>query len=125
MTVRKLLILTIFTLVFSSCSIEEYASYEQFQNNIPPDGIRINYDPDSSLTNIEEINSELKGDDKDVFTKSLAWFGTESEYGFEMIHGKTARELVNIVNCLKKTSPKEKSKCITKSSKSTPKNGAL
>lgn len=106
-------LLILFILTFQvGCSLEERPSYEPLQNSIPSDGIAINYDPNSSLTNITEIQSQLSEADEKVFTASLSWFGTESDVGFDRIHGKTAKQLVDIVNCLKTTAPDQQATCL-------------
>ena len=97
--------------VLTSCSSHEQETYEVFPNSIQAGGIAIDYDPESSLTNISKISSELGEKEADIFNKSLAWYGTESDFGFDKIHSKTARQLVNIVNCLKVTEPKSQVKC--------------
>lgn len=95
-----------------SCSEEERPSYDPITNNIPQGGITINYDPASTLTNIDDINSELSDDNRDTFSKSLSWYGTEATFGFDVIHGKTAAQLVSIVNCLKVSETEVQHACV-------------
>jgi hypothetical protein len=110
--VRSSSFIILLPLIFIGCSFEERPSYQAYQNNIPAGGIGINYDPNSSLTNITEIQSQLSEADEKVFTASLSWFGSESDVGFDRIHGKTAKQLVDIVNCLKTTEPDQQSACL-------------
>ncbi len=95
-----------------ACSGKERPSYNPVTNNIPQGGITINYDPASTLTNIDEINSELSDDNRDIFSNSLAWYGTEATFGFDAIHGKSASELIDIVNCLKTSHTDTQYKCV-------------
>lgn len=97
--------------LLASCSSHDQESDEIFPNTIPAGGTAINYDPESSLINIPKISSELGEKEDFIFSKSLAWYGTESDFGFDKIHSKTARQLVNIVNCLKVTEQNSQLKC--------------
>jgi len=103
----------LFLTLLIACSPEERPSYATYENNIPDGGIKINYDPETSLTNISEIQQQLNKNDEQVFISSLTWYGTESEFGFDYIHDKTAKELVDIVNCLKTTQPNLQQSCFT------------
>lgn len=107
----KKMLQIIFMLLLISCSSDEQPSYKPLQNNLPSGGPLINYDPDVSLTNIAEIEEFLDEDDEETFNKSLSWYGTESEFGFENIHNKSAKQLVDIVNCLKVNEPGKQEKC--------------
>lgn len=98
-------------IILSACSYHEHESYEVLPNSIRAGGTAINYDHQSTLINIAEITSELGEKDGVVFNKALAWYGTESDFGFDRIHTKTARQLVNIVNCLKVTDKESKPLC--------------
>ena len=108
---KKIVILLFFLSLLAACTYEEKISYKPLINNIPQGGEQIDYDPDSSLTNIQRIVSKLDKKNKQVFEESLSWYGTEAEFGFQYIHGKTAYELVNILNCLKITKPNDQKKC--------------
>lgn len=110
MTMLKILIV-IFAVFSLGCSSDEHPSYEIIHNSLKSGGPTINYDPNSSLTNISEIQEYLSEIDELKFTKSLAWYGTESNFGFEKIHNRNAKELVDIVNCLKTNSKNEQEKC--------------
>lgn len=93
------------------CSSDEHPSYEPIQNSLPPGGPSINYDPDTSLSNIPEIERSLNDKDVEIFSKSLSWYGTESNFGFDHIHNINAKQLVDIVNCLKTTDKEHQGKC--------------
>lgn len=107
--------LRIFIILFAvfslGCSSDEHPNYEIIHNSIKSGGPTINYDPESSLTNIPEIQEYLGENDELIFTESLAWYGTESNFGFDKIHNKNAKELVDIVNCLKTNAVNEQEKC--------------
>ncbi len=105
------ILIAIFTVFSLSCSSDEHPSYEIIHSNLKPGGPTINYDPNSNLTNISEIQEYLSETDELKFTKSLAWYGTESNYGFDKIHNRNAKELVDIVNCLKTNVKNEQVKC--------------
>jgi len=108
----KKIISLILVLIVSGCSYDEHPSYKPISNSLPDGGPTINYDPNTSLTNIPEIESYLGEKNAEIFNKSLSWYGTESNYGFEYIHNKNAKQLVDIVNCLKSSTPKDNNKCI-------------
>ncbi len=97
--------LKLFTLIIIllniSCSTDEHPSYETLSNNITNENLTISFDSDKGLTNIAEIMKSLPDEQKIVFTQSLSWYGTESEFSLEKLHDKNAKELVDIVNCLK------------------------
>lgn len=104
-----LLFFLIFIIVLG-CSTEERPSYESMENILPSGGVII-YDPDSSFMNIPEVQEGLTEQQKAVFASSLSWYGTESEYGLDKLEGKTAKQLVDIVNCLKTSAPQEQEYC--------------
>lgn len=107
---KKSIVLTIMFLALG-CSGDNFPSYEPINNTLPNSGIKINYDENSSLTNIQEIQEQFDSKNSEVFMKSLTWYGTEANYGFNYIHGKTAKELVDIVNCLKTSNISKQEKC--------------
>lgn len=107
---KKILLLILVSLIIG-CSTDEHPSYKAMENNLQSTGPTINYDPDSSFTNISEIQEYLSKEDSEIFTKSLSWYGTESNYGLNKIHNKNAKELVDIVNCLKISVASEQDKC--------------
>jgi len=110
---KKILLFILVTLVIG-CSTDEHPSYKAIQNNLQLGGPTINYDPNSSLTNISEIQEYLSEKDSEIFTESLSWYGTESNHGLNKIHNKNAKELVDIVNCLKISITSEQDNCFNK-----------
>jgi len=107
----KYLITFIFISVLIGCSGDSFPSYAPLENTLPESGLKIDYNPSGSLTNVQEIQNQLNDKDSEIFIKSLSWYGTESNFGFDYIHGKTAKELVDIVNCLKTNSPEKQKAC--------------
>ncbi|WKD49694.1 hypothetical protein [Microbulbifer spongiae] len=97
--------LIVFTLF--ACGLEERPSYKIYVNTLPEQGPVLQYDPESGLTNLAQVKAGLQERDLDKFNRSLDWYGTESHFGIERIDGKTARELVDLVNCLKKNEPNQ------------------
>ena len=97
----KYLLATLF--ILTACSENDQESYSVLINPIKAGGAVINFDPDSTFTNIPEITESLSEREGEIFNKSLAWYGVESDFELERLHSKTARQLVNIVNCLKVT----------------------
>lgn len=85
------------------CSMEEHPSQTLIENNLPVGGPQIKYDPESSFINIDQVTENLNASHSEKFKASLGWYGTESTFGLEKLHGKTAKEVVDIVNCLKKS----------------------
>ncbi|MCL6272182.1 hypothetical protein M3P05_19870 [Sansalvadorimonas sp. 2012CJ34-2] len=109
---KRLLLLTTLVLI-TACSGDNFPSYKSIENTIPDGGLTIDYDPNNTLTNIPDIESQLSEDHQLIFNESLSWYGTEANFGFEYIHKKTAHELVEIVNCLKTTPPEsQKTNCL-------------
>lgn len=83
------------------CSLEERPSPNVLENTLPEGGPTVEYDPATSFTNIDQVTSNLNAPNAEKFNASLGWYGTESTFGLEKLHGKTAKEVVDIVNCLK------------------------
>lgn len=106
---KYLILIVIASLV--GCSGDEHPSYDQIKNTIPIGGETIIYNPDTSLEKITAIQQQLTGDNRKAFDSSLSWYGTESAYGLDKIHNKTAHQLVTIVNCLKVTPRKKQDTC--------------
>ncbi|BFM15699.1 hypothetical protein R50073_18820 [Maricurvus nonylphenolicus] len=107
---RTVLFLFAFSIVLG-CSLEERPPYESIENTLPAGGVAIAYDPASSFTNIPEVQEALTEEQKAVFTSSLSWYGTESNHGLEKLSGKTAKQLVDIVNCLKTSDSQQQERC--------------
>ena len=105
----SLFLLTIF---IAACYEEERPSYDVVENLLPKGGPTIKYSPENSLENVEELRSFLNKESVKIFDDSLSWYGTESSYGLDRIHGKTAKQIVNTVNCLKSTTKDQRSTCL-------------
>lgn len=98
---NKLLPLLVFVCLILGCQSEQRPSYEVLENTLPEGGAVIHYDPEIGLTNINQVVSTLSPADAEVFNRSLEWYGTESSYGLDRVAGRTANQLVEVVNCLK------------------------
>lgn len=96
------------------CSLEERPYQAAVENTLPVDGPTIEYDPESSFTNIDQIASTLSSLDAEKFNTSLGWYGTESSFDLARLEGKTASEVVNIVNCLKMSEEEQRPACFDK-----------
>ncbi|OMH39406.1 hypothetical protein [Motiliproteus sp. MSK22-1] len=104
---RKRVTLTCLSILIVGCELKQRPSYAPLENTLPPGGPTIQYDPDSSFKNIDKISATLSDEDSKKFGRSLGWYGTESDFSLEKIDGKTARQSVEIVNCLKQAETKE------------------
>ncbi len=97
--------------ILMSCSPAPHPEYESLKNDLPAGGMTIAFTSDVGFTNIEEIASHLSEEQADVFYQSLSWYGTEVLFGLSRLHGKTAGEAVDIVNCLKVSEPEHHEGC--------------
>ncbi len=88
------------------CSTEERPSYDIFQNTLPPGGPTLQYSA-QGLYGVDELLSPLSEEHAKIFSQSLQWYGTEAESGLNQLHGKTAWQIVEIVNCLKQVTEQE------------------
>ncbi|NNG01443.1 MAG: hypothetical protein HKM93_18790 [Desulfobacteraceae bacterium] len=104
-------LLILFSALIIGCSQDEHQSYVPIDNILKPGGPAINYDPNSSYTNIDEIQKSLSDKESEIFNKSLSWYGTESIFKLERMHNKSAKEVVDIVNCLKISELSNQEKC--------------
>lgn len=93
------------------CSLEEHPSQTVLENTLPEGGPTVEYDPATSFTNIDQVTMNLNALNTEKFNASLGWYGTESSFGLVKLDGKTAREVVDIVNCLKKAEKEQQSAC--------------
>lgn len=89
------------SITFIGCSLEEHPSQSVIENTLPKGGPTIAYAPENSFTNIDEITATLSKNHAEKFNNSLGWYGTQSNFGLAKLEGKTARQAVDIVNCLK------------------------
>jgi len=101
----------IFTALVLGCSQDEHPSYESIENILKSGGPTINYGPNSSYTNIAEVQNSLGEKESEIFTKSLSWYGTESNFNLDRMHNRSAKELVDIVNCLKTSETNVQEEC--------------
>lgn len=93
------------------CSLEERSSQTVLENTLPEGGPTVEYDPATSFTNIDQITTNLNASNTEKFNASLGWYGTESNFALVKLDGKTAREVVDIVNCLKKAEKEQQPAC--------------
>jgi hypothetical protein len=111
----KLLSATCFiaVLVVSACDVQESRPpYEPLQNIIPAGGRLIEWDDERKQLNIEEVKAGLDDKSRAVFSDSMDWYATESDFGFDSLNGKTASEAVDTVNCLKASAPDSQQGCM-------------
>jgi len=102
---RILLLLGIVLVV--GCSLEDHASYEPANNDLATGGPLLVVEQGAPV-NLDEVTESLGQEDLATFQESLSWYGTEADSPMSALHGKTAYQIVNVVNCLKTSSdPKE------------------
>ncbi|MET1257549.1 hypothetical protein [Aliikangiella maris] len=94
-------LISLILLVTVSCQLEERPSDAVFENSLPIGGIVIQFIPNEGLKNIDQITQTLKKENVKIFNQSLDWYSTESDFPLSKLDGKTAKQLVDIVNCLK------------------------
>lgn len=85
------------------CSLEEHASYEPADNNLATGGPLLVVEQGAPV-NVDEMVARLDQEELATFQKSLSWYGTESDSPMNALHGKTAYQIVDVVNCLKASS---------------------
>ena len=108
-TLRIQIIMVI--LATMGCSVKESRpTYGILENNVPTDSIRIEWNIDGGLVNINNIEKSLSPESKATFSRSLGWYGTEGQHSLEKLNGLTAKQLVDVVNCLK-SKPKKGMQC--------------
>ena len=105
---RKRVTLICLSFLTVGCDLEQHRAYAPIENTLPSGGLTVQYDPDSSFKNIDKISATLSDEDSQKFNRSLGWYGTESDFSLEKLDGKTARQSVEIVNCLKRAGTKER-----------------
>lgn len=74
---------------------------KSYVNTLPEGGIKSRYTPKQGFMNLEAMKESLDRYERAIFDKSISWYATESEFSFTKIDAKTAKEIVDIVNCLK------------------------
>lgn len=102
---RTLILISI--VLLSACSFDEHASYEPLTNTLPEGGPKLLV-RDEGPVNVDKMIASLDEEDSRVFDQSLSWFGTESDLPLTTLDGKTARDIVSAVNCLKGPDASEK-----------------
>ncbi|MBM7074362.1 hypothetical protein JQC92_20435 [Shewanella sp. 202IG2-18] len=108
-------------ILFVGCSAQQSNIYEKlnqsYTNILPVYGTRSEYTPTDGFINLEVMESELNTESEIIFKESVSWYATESDFPFTKLNNKTAKEIVDIVNCLKKkkqSNTKERSVCFFK-----------
>ena len=97
----------------AACDVQESRpSYEPLQNTVPAGGRLIEWDSERKKLNIEEVKAGLDDKSRAVFSDSMNWYATESDFDFESLYGKTAREAVDAINCLKGSAPESQRGCM-------------
>ncbi|WP_444996419.1 hypothetical protein [Aliikangiella sp. IMCC44359] len=111
---KNIILVMLLSIVVVGCSLEEQPSQAVLENTLPEGGPTIKYDSATSFTNIDQITSNLSAPNAEKFNASLGWYGTESNFGLMKLDGKTAKEVIDIVNCLKKAEKKQQLICFDK-----------
>jgi len=103
-----------FAIVIPACDMEDpRPDYDPMTNNIPEGGELIEWHTEQGLLNIADIEKDLGIKNRETFSQSIGWYATESNVGFDRLSGKTARQAVDMINCLKTTVLKNQKKCLT------------
>ncbi len=106
-----IVILSVF--VGTSCKIEESRpTYDPISNDLPSEGTLIKWDQKDGFTNMKEVENSLNSKHRVKFNNSMSWLATESDLNLSLLSGKTARETVDIANCLKTSNPNTANKCV-------------
>ncbi|WP_102795390.1 hypothetical protein [Bowmanella denitrificans] len=104
-------ILILLILLNLGCVDEQRPSYQTLENRLPEGGPQIIY-RDNQLQNVAQISQSLESQHASIFERSLAWYGTESDFSLAKLDGKSARQVVETVNCLKaKTDKNDQALC--------------
>ena len=98
---RNVAFAILLSMALFGCSLEERPSWAAIENTLPQGGPTVHYEPSSGLSNVGEVSDHLTDSDALKFNASLGWYGTESVHDLKRLDGKTAREVIDIVNCLK------------------------
>lgn len=100
-------------ILLTACDIQEKRpSYRPLKNSVPSGGLLIQWNKEQGLLNIDDIEASLSDEDRQVFSQSLGWYATESDYGFEHLAGKSARQAIDTINCLKAALPENQQNCL-------------
>jgi len=95
-----------------ACSSEESRpKYDPFKNTLVEGGETIKWNKNQGLVNIDNVEKMFYPKDKKIFSASLEWYATESNYSFNKLSEKTAKQTVDIINCLKSTDLNKQDNC--------------
>jgi hypothetical protein len=82
------------------------------QNTLPIGGKLLEQNKESGLLNIDDVEGNLDERSLDIFRKSLEWYAAETDLGLEHFIGMTARQSVDLVNCIKTSPPESQDGCL-------------
>ncbi len=100
----KIIGVLIFFSFVSACTFEHEGPDSQvYVNTLPKGGLSVELSEDGQLANVLAIESSLSKEHQEIFNASIQWIATESDIPFSSLEGKTAFDLVQVANCLKKT----------------------
>ncbi|MEJ2691755.1 MAG: hypothetical protein P8166_01575 [Candidatus Thiodiazotropha sp.] len=99
--------------LLTACDIQEKRpSYRPLKNSVSSGDLLIQWSKEQGLLNIDDIEARLSDEDRQVFSQSLEWYATESDYGVERLAGKSAKQAVDAINCLKVALPENPQSCM-------------
>ena len=85
-----------------SCSQdEERPNYNVIENTIPNSSLTLKWSQSNGFENQNKVLKSLNRNNKKIFSQSLSWISTESNIKLEILNGKSAKQFVDLVNCLK------------------------
>lgn len=79
--------LALLVLLNIGCVDEQRPSYQTLENTLPSGGLKIIY-RDNQLQNAAQISQSLQSQHASIFERSLAWYGTESDFSLAKLDGK-------------------------------------
>lgn len=110
--IGRTLVISLF-LISPACQTKESRPpYDSFENTLSMGGETIQWSRNDGFLNIVTIENNLSGKNLFIFSKSLEWYATESDLNPEYLSGKTAKQVVDIVNCIKKNEPESQRSCV-------------
>ncbi len=107
---NKSIIFLLMVFIFSCSVNEERPNYNIIENTIPNSNLVIKWSKSLGFENQNKILSSLGEKDREKFSQSFSWVSTESNIKLATLNGKSAKEFVDLVNCLK--SSKLESECV-------------
>lgn len=111
-SIKVILVLNVFCFVAGCEPQESRPSYGPIKNTLKEGGLTIKWDESGGLVNVPEIEKKLTDNEKEIFNQSLEWLATESDVNFSYLSGKSAKQVVEMSNCLKLTKPESSDKCL-------------